>query len=64
MDWDLQTYYPILVFLLFILAFIAGAMIAAHAIGPRRRTAVKLMPMNPAWTLSATPGNASMSSST
>lgn len=44
MDWDLQTYYPIFVFLLFILAFVAGALAAAQLIGPWKRTAVKLMP--------------------
>lgn len=44
MAWDLQAYYPILVFLLFILAFITAVLVAAHTIGPHRRTAVKLMP--------------------
>ena len=44
MDWDLQTYYPIFVFLAFILAFVAAALTAAQLIGPWKRTAVKLMP--------------------
>ncbi|MBY0525787.1 MAG: NADH-quinone oxidoreductase subunit A [Gemmataceae bacterium] len=44
MDFDLATYYPIFIYLLFILAFAGGAMVAAHIIGPHRRTAVKLMP--------------------
>src|SRR5438045_244410 len=44
MDWDLQTYYPIFVFLAFVLAFVAAALTAAHTIGPKKNTAVKLMP--------------------
>lgn len=44
MDWDLQTYYPILVFFVVVLLFALGALMAAHFIGPHRRTAVKLMP--------------------
>ena len=44
MDWDLQTYYPILVFFAFVLAFALGALAATQLIGPKRRTAVKLMP--------------------
>jgi NADH-quinone oxidoreductase subunit A len=44
MDWDLQTYYPIFVFLGFILAFVAAALTAAQLIGPRKSTATKLMP--------------------
>lgn len=41
---DLAAYVPILLYLLFILAFAAGGLAAAHLIGPRKRTPVKLMP--------------------
>jgi len=41
---DLATYYPIFIYLVVILAFVVASMIAAHLIGPRRNTAVKLMP--------------------
>ena len=41
---DLWDYFPIFVYLIFILAFLVGTMIAAHIIGPRRKTPVKLMP--------------------
>jgi NADH:ubiquinone oxidoreductase subunit 3 (subunit A) len=44
MDFDLSTYYPIFVYLLAVLAFGAGSLAAAHAIGPKRRTPVKQMP--------------------
>ena len=44
MDFDLSTYYPIFLYLLLILAFAAGSLVAAHLIAPRRKTAVKLMP--------------------
>ena len=41
---DLGTYYPILLYLLFIILFAAGSIIGSHFIGPKKRTAVKLMP--------------------
>lgn len=41
---DLATYYPVFVYLLIILAFVGGTLVAAHVIGPRRRTPVKEMP--------------------
>jgi NADH-quinone oxidoreductase subunit A len=44
MDFSLQTYYPVFVFLLIVLIFAATNLVATHVIGPRRRTIVKLMP--------------------
>lgn len=41
---DLAIYYPIFLYLLVIVAFVAATMIAAHTLGPRRTTPVKLMP--------------------
>src|SRR6266496_6242319 len=41
---DLATYYPIFIYLLVIIAFVIASMIAAHTIGPRRWTDVKMMP--------------------
>lgn len=41
---DLSTYYPVFLFLLFIVAFTAAAMVAAHVLGPKKRTATKQMP--------------------
>ncbi|MFO0865990.1 MAG: NADH-quinone oxidoreductase subunit A [Gemmataceae bacterium] len=41
---DLSVYYPIFIFLGLLIAFCIGVMIAAHTIGPRRNSAVKLMP--------------------
>jgi NADH-quinone oxidoreductase subunit A len=41
---DLATYYPIFIYLAAILGFAGVTLILAHVIGPRRRTAVKLMP--------------------
>jgi NADH-quinone oxidoreductase subunit A len=43
MDFSLQTYYPILLFLAVIVAFCIAAMLAAHLVGPRKRTPVKDM---------------------
>jgi NADH-quinone oxidoreductase subunit A len=43
-SFDLATYYPIFIYLLAILAFAAVSLILAHTIGPRRQTAVKMMP--------------------
>jgi NADH-quinone oxidoreductase subunit A len=44
MDFDLATYYPIFLYLLFILAFAALSLVLAQLVGPRRNTPVKLMP--------------------
>jgi NADH-quinone oxidoreductase subunit A len=43
---SLATYYPIFLYLAFILAFAGASLLAAHLpfLKPRRRTAVKLMP--------------------
>lgn len=43
-SFDLASYYPIFLYLVLILGFIVVSMIAAHTIGPRRVTPVKLMP--------------------
>ena len=44
MAFDLATYYPIFLYLIVVILFAAGALIAAHMIGPKRDTPVKLMP--------------------
>jgi NADH-quinone oxidoreductase subunit A len=44
MDFDLATYYPIFLYLLIILGFAAVSIVMAQTIGPRKDTAVKLMP--------------------
>jgi NADH-quinone oxidoreductase subunit A len=44
MDFNLSTYYPIFIFLAVNVAFVVVALLAAHLIGPRRDTPVKLMP--------------------
>ena len=44
MDFQLQTYFPVFIFLLAIIAFAAVTLLLAHRIGPRKRTPVKLMP--------------------
>src|SRR5437588_12532978 len=44
MTFQLSTSYPIFLYLLVVLAFAAISLIAAHTIGPNRRTRVKLMP--------------------
>lgn len=41
---DLATYYPIFLFVLVVLGFAGTTLALTHVIGPRRRTAVKLMP--------------------
>ena len=41
---DLSAYYSIFIYLVVVLGFAAVSLIAAHAIGPRRDTRVKLMP--------------------
>jgi NADH-quinone oxidoreductase subunit A len=44
MDFDLSTYYPIFLYLLVIIGFAVTTLIVAHRLGPRKKTAVKLMP--------------------
>jgi NADH-quinone oxidoreductase subunit A len=41
---SLTTFYPVFLYLLAVLGFAGTTLALAHAIGPRRRTAVKLMP--------------------
>jgi NADH-quinone oxidoreductase subunit A len=41
---ELATYYPIFLYLALILAFAAASLVLAQTVGPRRKTAVKLMP--------------------
>lgn len=41
---DLSTYYPIFIYLAILLGFCASVMVMAHTLGPRRNSAVKLMP--------------------
>ena len=43
-SFDLATYYPIFIFLVFVLLFALAAMTMAHAVGPARKTPVKQMP--------------------
>ena len=40
----LEAYYPIFLYLVLVLLFAVGSLVTTHLIGPRRRTAVKLMP--------------------
>jgi NADH:ubiquinone oxidoreductase subunit 3 (subunit A) len=46
MDFDLSTYYPIFLYLLFVLVFAAGILVVTHLslFKPKKRTKVKLMP--------------------
>ena len=41
---DLSAYFPIFLYLLAVLAFAGVSLLAAHKIGPRKDTQVKLMP--------------------
>jgi NADH:ubiquinone oxidoreductase subunit 3 (subunit A) len=43
MDFQLSSYYPVLIFLIVVLGLVATIMLLAHLIGPRRRTKVKDM---------------------
>jgi NADH-quinone oxidoreductase subunit A len=43
-DFDLATYYPIFAYLVLLILFVIGVMIATHTIGPNNKTAVKQMP--------------------
>ena len=44
MDFELSTYYPIFIFVVIVIGLAGSILLAAHAIGPRRRTPVKQMP--------------------
>lgn len=44
MDWQLQTYFPIFVYLAFVIAFAVGTLFITHVVGPHKPTAVKDMP--------------------
>lgn len=44
MDFELATYYPIFLYLLIVVAFATVTLIAAHVVGPHRKTPVKMMP--------------------
>jgi NADH-quinone oxidoreductase subunit A len=44
MDFNLSTYYPIFLYLAVILGFAVSALVAAHLLGPGKRTPVKQMP--------------------
>src|SRR6516162_3360573 len=41
---DLAGYFPIFLYLLAILGFVAVSLILAHSVGPNRETIIKLMP--------------------
>jgi NADH-quinone oxidoreductase subunit A len=43
-EFNLAVYYPIFLYLLLILAFAGGSLVATQIIGPKRRTPVKMMP--------------------
>ena len=43
-EFDLATYYPIFAYLIFLILFVVGVMVATHTIGPIHKTAVKQMP--------------------
>src|SRR5207249_1690454 len=44
MDFSLDTYYPLFLFLIAVLLFAVAALTACHLIGPRKKTPVKQMP--------------------
>ncbi len=41
---DLGTYYPIFLYLIFIVLFAVGSIVSSQLVGPKKRTAVKMMP--------------------
>ena len=41
---DLATYYPIFIYCVLVVGFAASSLLMSHFIGPRKNTAVKLMP--------------------
>jgi NADH-quinone oxidoreductase subunit A len=44
MDFTFSTYYAIFIYLGVVIAFAAGAVVAAHVMGPKKLTPVKQMP--------------------
>jgi NADH-quinone oxidoreductase subunit A len=44
MDFNLTTYYPVFIYLFVVMGLAATILIMTHLIGPRKNTAVKLMP--------------------
>src|SRR5438874_9872013 len=44
MDFNLATYYPVFIYLFIVLGIAATILVMTHLIGPRKDTAVKLMP--------------------
>ena len=40
---DLSVYYPVFIYLIFVVLFAGGTIVASALIGPRKRTAVKMM---------------------
>jgi NADH-quinone oxidoreductase subunit A len=43
-EFELSTYYPIFAYLILLILFAIGVMVATHTIGPNQKTAVKQMP--------------------
>ncbi len=43
MDFTLSTYYPVFLYLIVIIGFAVSALVAAHLIGPHKKTPVKQM---------------------
>ena len=43
-DFDLGTYYPIFLYLVLIIGFAVSSIVGSQLVGPRNRTAVKMMP--------------------
>ena len=43
MDFSLDTYYPLFLFLIAVIGFAVSALTATHLIGPNKKTAVKQM---------------------
>jgi NADH-quinone oxidoreductase subunit A len=41
---DLGTYYPIFLYLFFVILFAVGSIVGSQLVGPKKRTAVKMMP--------------------
>jgi NADH-quinone oxidoreductase subunit A len=44
MDFHLETYYPVLMFLVVVLGFAAANLVLTHLLGPHHKTPVKQMP--------------------
>jgi NADH-quinone oxidoreductase subunit A len=43
-DFELATYYPIFLYLVLLILFVTGTLVATHVIGPTKKTPVKQMP--------------------